>query len=116
MSEERFRALLQQTQATERESARSLSAAGEELANLRSSHAREVDELERTISRKDREKRNLEDEVREARDELGREREVVRGLKVSLNSEAVMAVMGRKGHLALSGPLVDAMMSYVGWT
>jgi kinesin family protein C1 len=83
MSHVDLQALLTKTQTTEREAQRSLSTAGEELASLRSAHAREVDELERTISRKDREKRNMEDELREARDELGREREVVRGLKVS---------------------------------
>lgn len=75
--------LLSSTQNTEREARRDLSSASEELAALRSAHAREVDDLERTTARKDREKRALEDEVKDSRDELSREREVVRELKVS---------------------------------
>lgn len=74
--------LLQSTQNTEREARRDLSSASEELAAVRSAHAREIDDLERTVARKDREKRALEDEMREGRDELSREREVVRELKV----------------------------------
>jgi kinesin family protein C1 len=85
MSQADLQTLLARTQTTEREAQRSLSTVGEELATVRAGHAREIDELERTISRKDREKRNMEDELREARDELSREREVVRGLKVGLH-------------------------------
>lgn len=52
---------------------------------MRAAHAREVDDLERQIQRKDREKRGLEEELGDSRDELGREREVVRELKVRVD-------------------------------
>ena len=45
-------------------------------------YTREVEELETQIRRKDREKRGLEDELRESREELAREREAIRELKV----------------------------------
>lgn len=83
MSQADLQSLLQKTQTTEREAQRNLSSASEEIAALRAAHSREVDELERQVQRKDREKRNMEEELREARDELSRERETVRGLKVS---------------------------------
>lgn len=71
-------------QNTEREARRELSTASEELSAMRASHAREVDDLERQIMRKDREKSGLEDEMRASRDELTRERETVRELKVGV--------------------------------
>lgn len=73
---------------TERAARLDLTSASEEIAALRSSHAREVDELERTIARKDREKKNLEDELRDGRDELSRERDIVRALKVQLSEQS----------------------------
>lgn len=73
---------------TERAARLDLTSASEEIAALRSSHAREVDELERTIARKDREKKNLEDELRDGRDELSRERDNVRTLKVQLAEQS----------------------------
>ncbi len=82
MSQADLQSLLATTQNTEREARRDLSSASEEIAALRASHSREVDDLERQIARKDREKRSLEDELRESRDELSREREVIRELKV----------------------------------
>lgn len=83
MTQSDLQSLLQKTQTTEREAQRSLNSASEEISALRASHSREIDELERQVQRKDRERRNMEDELREARDELSRERETVRGLKVS---------------------------------
>jgi kinesin family protein C1 len=47
-------------------------------------HAREIDELERTVARKDREKRNIEEELRDRADEATRDREAIRELKVRL--------------------------------
>ncbi|KIR26643.1 kinesin family member C1 [Cryptococcus deuterogattii LA55] len=87
-SQESLQALLQSTQMTERAARLDLTSASEEIAALRSSHAREVDELERTIARKDREKKNLEDELRDGRDELSRERDIVRTLKVQLAEQS----------------------------
>lgn len=87
-SQESLQALLQSTQTTERAARLDLTSASEEIAALRSSHAREVDELERTIARKEREKRNLEDELRDGRDELSRERDTVRALKVQLAEQS----------------------------
>ncbi|WVQ75532.1 hypothetical protein IAR50_005159 [Cryptococcus sp. DSM 104548] len=80
--------LLQSTQSTERAARRDLSTASEELAALRAAHAREIDELERTILRKDREKRGLEEEVRDSREELSRERDVVRTIKAQLAEQS----------------------------
>lgn len=82
MSQADLQALLQSTQNTEREARRDLTHASEEIAALRTAHLREIDDLERQVARKDREKRGLEDELRDSRDELSRERETVRGLKV----------------------------------
>lgn len=87
-SQESLQALLQSTQMTERAARLDLTSASEEIAALRSSHAREVDELERAIARKDREKENLEDELRDGRDELSRERDIVRALKVQLAEQS----------------------------
>lgn len=87
-SQESLQALLQSTQTTERAARLDLTSASEEIAALRSSHAREVDELERTIARKEREKINLEDELRDGRDELSRERDTVRALKVQLAEQS----------------------------
>ncbi|KAK8843321.1 hypothetical protein IAR55_006976 [Kwoniella newhampshirensis] len=98
MSQVDLQNLLQSTQNTEREARRDLSSASEELAALRSAHAREVDDLERTINRKDREKRGLEDELKDSRDELSRERENVRELKQTLAHQSTQ-------HLTLSAQL-----------
>ncbi|WWC64033.1 uncharacterized protein I303_106639 [Kwoniella dejecticola CBS 10117] len=98
MSQVDLQALLQSTQNTEREARRDLSSASEELAALRAAHAREVDDFERTIARKDREKRGMEDELRDSRDELSRERETIRQLKQSLAEQSTQ-------HLTLSAQL-----------
>ena len=82
MSQGDLQRILLQTENTEREARRELSTASEEIASLRSAHAREIDDLERTVSRKDREKRNLEEEMRDQADELSRERQTIRELKV----------------------------------
>jgi kinesin family protein C1 len=82
MSQADLQALLQSTQNTEREARRDLTNASEEIAALRTAHLREIDDLERQVARKDREKRGLEEELKDSRDELSRERETVRGLKV----------------------------------
>ena len=83
MSQGDLQRILLQTENTEREARRELSTASEEIAALRSAHAREIDDLERTIARKDREKRNLEEEMRDQADELSRERQTIRDLKVT---------------------------------
>ncbi|WWD21164.1 hypothetical protein CI109_105647 [Kwoniella shandongensis] len=98
MSQVDLQALLQSTQNTEREARRDLSSASEEIAALRSAHAREIDDLERTIARKDREKRGMEDELKDSRDELSRERENVRELKQTLAQQSTQ-------HLTLSAQL-----------
>ncbi|WVR09072.1 hypothetical protein IAU60_006133 [Kwoniella sp. DSM 27419] len=98
LSQNDLQALLNSTQNTEREARRDLSSASEELAALRASHGREIDELERTIARKDREKRGLEDELGDSRDELSRERETVRELKQTLAQQSTQ-------HLTLSAQL-----------
>jgi kinesin family protein C1 len=74
---------LTSTQNTEREARRDLSSASEEISALRSAHSREIDELERTVARKDREKRGLEEELKDRSADLSRERETIRELKVS---------------------------------
>jgi len=82
MSQVDLQTLLATTQNTEREARRDLSSASEEIAALRSAHLREIDDLERQVARKDREKRSLEEELKDSRDELSRERETIRELKV----------------------------------
>ncbi|EIW66111.1 hypothetical protein TREMEDRAFT_65960 [Tremella mesenterica DSM 1558] len=96
-----LQALLFSTQNTEREARRDLSTASEEIAALRSAHAREVDDLERAIARKDREKRGIEEELRDSRDELGREREMVRELKLQVAQQSTQ-------HLTLTAQLTAA--------
>ncbi|WWC97963.1 hypothetical protein V866_004852 [Kwoniella sp. B9012] len=103
MSQVDLQALLQSTQNTEREARRDLSSASEELAALRASHAREIDDLERTIARKDREKRGLEDELKDSREELSRERETIRQLKQSLAEHSTQ-------HITLSAQLQASQM------
>ncbi|OCF72705.1 kinesin family member C1 [Kwoniella mangroviensis CBS 8886] len=103
MSQVDLQALLQSTQNTEREARRDLSSASEELAALRASHAREIDDLERTIARKDREKRALEDELRDSREEVSRERETIRQLKQSLAEQSTQ-------HITLSAQLQASQM------
>lgn len=76
-------------QNTEREARRDLSSQSEEMAAMQAKYSREIEDLERQVSRKDREKRNLEDELREGRDELGRERDTVRELKVCCGTMSV---------------------------
>ncbi|WWC73102.1 uncharacterized protein I206_107067 [Kwoniella pini CBS 10737] len=98
MSQVDLQALLQSTQNTEREARRDLSSASEELAALRAAHAREIDDLERTVARKDREKRGMEDELRDSRDDLSRERETIRQLKQQLADQSTQ-------HLTLSAQL-----------
>lgn len=83
MSQIESQNLIALKQNADREARQHLSAASEELALLRSSHAREVEELEKQVQRKDREKRGLEEELRESRDEISRERQTVRDFKVS---------------------------------
>ena len=84
LSQTDLQQLLQNTQNTEREARKDLTNASEELAVLRANHAREIDELERTVARKDREKRNIEEELRDRADEATRDREAIRELKVCL--------------------------------
>jgi len=82
LSQVDLQALLNNVQNTEREARRDLSHASEEIAELQAKHSREIDDLERQIGRKDREKRNLEDELKERQEDLSREKETIRELKV----------------------------------
>lgn len=50
---------------------------------MRAAHLQEVDELERQILAKEREKSSLEEELRERSEKLSEERQVVRELRVS---------------------------------
>lgn len=86
MSQADMQTLLMTVQTTEREARRDLSNASEEIAALQAKHAREIDDLERQISRKDREKRNLEEELKERQEDMSRERETIRELKVGAYS------------------------------
>jgi predicted RNase H-like nuclease (RuvC/YqgF family) len=87
---EAFRSNLQTelttTKTQELESRRTMLAAADELAALRSKYSSTVSDLELTISRKDRECRELKEEVEILRGELRRERELVITLKVYLLS------------------------------
>jgi kinesin family protein C1 len=83
MSQTDLQTLLMTVQNTEREARRELSSASEEISALSAKHAREIDELDSQLRRKERERRGMEDELRDSREELGRERETIRELKVS---------------------------------
>lgn len=83
ISQEDLKKLLAGVTDHEREKRRELSSASEEIAAMQAKYTREIDELETQLRKKDREKRGLEDELRESREELSRERETIRDLKVS---------------------------------
>lgn len=70
------------SQNEEREARRNLSSAGEEIAALKSKHRDEVDELERQVTKKERERRDLEMELGDVRADLDLTRAEVRELKV----------------------------------
>lgn len=91
MSQTDLQTLLASVQNTEREARRELSTASEEIAALSAKHAREVEELDSQIRRKNREKRGLEEELRDSREELSRERETIRELKVTSPSRTSIA-------------------------
>ncbi|KAK4684060.1 hypothetical protein P7C73_g6146, partial [Tremellales sp. Uapishka_1] len=93
-----LQALLASTQTTEREARRDLSSASEEMAALRNKHSMEVEDLERVVARKERERRAFEEELKESRDESSREKEIVRELKHTLATQSTQ-------HLTLSAQL-----------
>lgn len=78
--------LLSKSAEDEREARRGLSNAGEEMAALRSKHAFEVEDLERRLIRKERENKELEDDMRDVRSDLDITKGEVRELKVSPKS------------------------------
>jgi kinesin family protein C1 len=82
-SHAQLQAQLVSSENAERDARRNLSTQGEEMAALRAAHAREVDELERKISRAEREKRELEDDLRRAKDDADAGRREAAELRVS---------------------------------
>jgi kinesin family protein C1 len=86
MSQAELQTLLMNVQNTEREARKELSSASEEISALSARHAREVEELDSQIRKKERENRALEDELRDSREDLSREKENVRELKVAHSS------------------------------
>lgn len=66
----------------ERENRRALSNGSEELEALRAGHLREMEEVERQLRSKERENRGLLSELAESSEELGRQRDLVRELRV----------------------------------
>lgn len=83
---EAFRANLQtelsSTKTLELESRRNLLAASDENEALKKRHAREIADMELSLSRKDRECRELKDEIEGLRREVKSERDTVSALKV----------------------------------
>ena len=92
MSQQDLQTLLMTVQNTEREARRELSSASEVLAASSAKHAREVEELDSQIRRKEREKKNLEEELKESRDESSRGRETIRELKVCQKRSQLVGV------------------------
>lgn len=66
----------------ERENRRALSNGSEEMEALRARHLRDMEEIERQLRTKERENRGLLDELSESSEELGRQRDIVRDLRV----------------------------------
>lgn len=66
----------------ERDTRKKLSEASEELASLRVAHARETADLQRQLEHKERSNRNLEEEMQRGLEELIKERDIVRKLRV----------------------------------
>lgn len=65
-----------------------LSIASDEIINLKKSHAREIMDLEMDMKRKERELRDLADELRLCRGDLEREREAVSSLKSTISHQS----------------------------
>lgn len=65
-----------------------LTIASDELDKLRRKHAQEITELEMDLQKKDRVVREVNEELRNCRNDLDRERETVSSLKSTLNHEA----------------------------
>lgn len=70
----------------ELESRRILSGASEEMREMRDRHLQEVDELERQLMRKEREKANLEIELKDLDEKLHEKAEEARRYKVRQSS------------------------------
>jgi kinesin family protein C1 len=84
--------LLSSAQTTEREARRNLSTAGEEIAALREKHRAEMDELEHRLNKRERENRDLQDDLRGARSDLESARGEVRDVKAALNAQAMAQI------------------------
>jgi kinesin family protein C1 len=66
-----------------------LSTAGEEIAEMRDKHRKEIDELESRLAKRERERRDLEDDLRTCRADLEEARGQVRDVKAALNAQAM---------------------------
>jgi kinesin family protein C1 len=91
-SQTELQTLLQSTQNTEREARRNLSTAGEEIAALREKHRGELDDVERQLAKRERERRDLEDDLRACRADLEEARGQVRDVKAALNAQATAQI------------------------
>jgi kinesin family protein C1 len=84
--------LLSSAQTTEREARRNLSTAGEEIVALREKHRAEMDELEHRLNKRERENRDLQDDLKGARSDLESARGEVRDVKAALNAQAMAQI------------------------
>lgn len=108
--QQELQARLNTTQNDEREARRNLSTAGEEIAAMREKHRDEVDELERKLGKKERERKEMEEDCKELRSDLESCKGEVRDLKVSemgpyieLRSAPLRSVNIRPGRLVSAG-------------
>lgn len=85
-------AILSQTRDHEREARRNLSTAGEEIAALREKHRGEMDDVERQLAKRERERRDLEDDLRTCKADLEEARGQVRDIKAALNAQAMAQI------------------------
>ncbi|KAJ9106331.1 hypothetical protein QFC21_001477 [Naganishia friedmannii] len=80
---------LNTTQNDEREARRNLSTAGEELAAMREKHRDEVDDLERKLSKKERERKELKEDCKQLRSDLESCKGEARDLKLTVQAELI---------------------------
>ena len=83
---------LAQSKTEEINQRRELGIASEELEHLKKRHANEIMDLEMDIKRKDRENRELQDELRVCKSELERERETISQLKATISHQSTAQI------------------------
>ena len=87
-----MQALINAAKNEEKAARANLSTAGEEIAELKSKHREQIDEFQSQLSRRDRERRDLEDDLKACRAELEAANGHVRDVKAALNAQAMSQI------------------------